>query len=362
MSVAITGMGAICALGASPEQLFERLCAGASGLHPDPLAKGPTARLPRVYASSDMAVFAARSALGDYPNPAELGLVGASTSGDMSVAERAWKAWRAGEEPESPKHFIWRQLAHVPTQRVAWELGIEGSRSTVSTACTSGTVAISNAVDLIESGSCPAALAFGADALCSITREGFGCLGVYSPERTRPFDENRQGMNLGEGAGALLLEDLDHARARGANVLAVVHGSGNASDAHHLTAPHPEARGAIAAIEQALGGESVDYVNAHATGTLKNDEMEALALASLGAAVSGIKGAIGHCLGAAGTLEAVVAVMALQRGIAPPNTGLVSSAFDLDLVRTPRQMKIRTVLSVNFAFGGHNAALALRAP
>ena len=85
MSVAITGMGAICALGASPEQLFERLCAGASGLHPDPLAKGPTARLPRVYASSDMAVFAARSALGDYPNPAELGLVGASTSGDMSV-------------------------------------------------------------------------------------------------------------------------------------------------------------------------------------------------------------------------------------------------------------------------------------
>ena len=139
-------------------------------------------------------------------------------------------------------------------------------------------------------------------------------------------------------------------------------GSGNASDAHHLTAPHPEARGAKEAIAQALNGADCDYVNAHATGTLQNDEMEALALAPLNAAVSGIKGAIGHCLGAAGALEALVAVMAIQRGVVPPNTGMENTDFDLDLVRQAREMKVRTALSVNFAFGGHNAAIALSAP
>ncbi len=359
--IAITGIGAVCALGSTPEGVFEALCAGRSGLAPDPEARGPTARLLQgSFCTSDMALYACRQALGDYPEPAELGLVGASTSGDMSVAERAWKAWREGEELESPRHFIWRQLAHVPTQRVAWELAIQGSRSTVSTACTSGTVAISNAVDLVANGLAPAALAFGADALCTITRQGFGSLGIYSPEPTRPFDRERRGMNLGEGAGALLVEDLDHARARGARPLAIVAGSGNASDAHHLTAPHPDARGARAAIQQALGGEGVDVVNAHGTGTPLNDAMEATALAPLGAAVSGVKGAIGHCLGAAGTLEAVIAVMTLQRGIVPPNVGLENSDFELDLVRTAREMKIERVLSVNFAFGGHNAAIALR--
>jgi len=362
LTVAITGLGAVCALGGTPQQVFDRLCAGASGLRPDPEAKGPTARLPKVYCSSDMAVYVARQALQGYPDPAGLALVGASTSGDISVAESAWRAWRAGEEMESPRHFLWRQLAHVPTQRVAWELGIEGSRSTLSTACTSGTVAIANAADLITSGAAPAVLAFGADALCIMTRQGFGSLGVHSAERTRPFDRDRAGMNLGEGAAALLLEDLDHALARGATPLAIVTGSGNATDAHHLTAPHPEARGAKEAIAQALQGSQVDYVNAHATGTLKNDEMEAMALAPLGAAVSGLKGAIGHCLGAAGALEAVVTVLAIQNGVVPPNTGMENSDFDLDLIREARTMKVQQALSVNFAFGGHNAAIALGAP
>ena len=143
-------------------------------------------------------------------------------------------------------------------------------------------------------------------------------------------------MNLGEGAGALLVEDLDHALARGARPLAIVTGSGNASDAHHLTAPHPDALGAREAIVQALGGATVDLVNAHATGTPLNDAMEAAALAPLGAAVSGVKGAIGHCLGAAGSLEALVAVMSLLRQKAPPNTGLVASDLDLDLVLRPQ--------------------------
>lgn len=360
MTVAITGMGALCGLGSSPEELFAALCAGRSALAEDPTAKGPTARLPQGrFATSELAVFACRRAIAGYPDPAELALVGASTSGDMSVAEQAWRQWRETGQPDSPRHLVWRQLAHVPTQRVAWELGIEGSRSTVSTACTSGTVALSNAVDLVQSGLAPAALSFGADALCRITIDGFGSLGVYSPVPCQPFDRDRQGMNLGEGAAALLVEDLDHALARGARPLAIVSGSGNASDAHHLTAPHPQALGARAAIAQALGGQRVDLINAHATGTPLNDAMEAAALADLGAAVSGLKGALGHCLGAAGSLEALVAVMSLIEQRAPPNTGLVATDFDLDLVRAARAMTIERVLSVNFAFGGHNAAVAL---
>jgi len=223
---------------------------------------------------------------------------------------------------------------------------------------------VGTAAGWLRLGHCDVALVVGTDALCQTTVAGFGSLGVYAPEPTRPFDAHRQGMNIGEAAGALLLEPLNAALARGATPLAVVSGYGNTSDAHHLTAPDPSASGAVAAIREALGGldpERVGYVNAHATGTLLNDEMEALAISQTvpQAAVSGIKGGIGHTLGAAGAVEAVITTLALHHSRLPPNVGCHTPGFDLDLVTNTRVAPISHALSVNFAFGGHNAALLL---
>jgi 3-oxoacyl-[acyl-carrier-protein] synthase II len=372
--VVVTGLGAVSALGEGMDPLFERLCAGESGLVASErsAAPGPVgAVLPqRLRSSSELALAAVREALGAGGAGLDLralAVVGASTSGDMALAEEPLAADYRGQLVDKVVCFLWPQLCHVPTAAVVRALGAEGPSWTVSTACTSGTTAVAAAGQLVAQGVVPAALAFGVDALCDLTLAGFGALKVYSPEPTRPFDLDRQGMNIGEGAGALLLEDLDHALARGARPLAVLAGSGNSADAHHLSTPDPTGAGARRAIRLALGSLAatvVGYVNAHATGTLLNDQMEAAALALElpGAAISGSKGALGHTLGAAGALEAAITVRALMEGRLPPNVGLLRPGFDLDLVRRTRETHIDAAMSVNFAFGGHNAALLFTTP
>ncbi len=382
--VAITGLGASSALGSSAEELFSRLCAGESGLGPARrgAARGPVAAIPGgpVYAP-ELAIAAARQALtgGAEPRSLEprsleprsldlrgLAVIGASTAGDMARSEPAVTQHIRDGATDRPDEYFWPQRCHVPTAAVARALGAEGPCYTLSTACTSGTCAIADAGELVAAGIVPAALAVGVDALCDLTLAGFGALKVYAPEPTRPFDADRRGMNIGEGAAALLLEDLDHALARGARPLALLAGHGNSSDAHHLSTPDPTADGARRAIRMALGelpASAVGYVNAHATGTLLNDAMEAQALAAEvpEAAVSGSKGAIGHTLGGAGALEAVITILALTRGRLPPNVGLRQPGFDLDLVRACREVRVEAALSVNFAFGGHNAAVLFTA-
>jgi 3-oxoacyl-[acyl-carrier-protein] synthase II len=281
----------------------------------------------------------------------------------MAGGEAAFAQDTLTGAPDDVLAYLWPQFCHVPAQTVAAHFGANGPCWSLSTACTSGTCAIGAAGALVATGQAPAALAVGADALCDITLAGFGSLGVYSSTRTRPFDADRSGMNIGEGAGAVLLEPLDRALGRGARPLALLAGNGNSSDAHHLSTPVPDGRGARAAIRAALGPLSprdVGYVNAHGTGTLLNDAMEAVALAAElpQAAVSGIKGATGHTLGAAGVIEAIVAIQALVESRLPPTVGLHRSEFDLDLVRTTRQVPITAAMSVNFAFAGNNAALA----
>jgi 3-oxoacyl-[acyl-carrier-protein] synthase II len=373
--IAVTGVGAVTALGSGVDALFAGLCAGRSALAEETLvrpARGPVgAVLPQqARRSSELAMDAARQAVAQagLRDTHRLAVVGASTSGDMSRGEAAFAQRLRGQELTSPKDYLWAQLCHVPTQRVCAMLETRGPRRTLSTACTSGTVAVSSAADLIRLGRASAALVVGSDALCEITLAGFGSLGVYSPEPTRPFDAHRQGMNIGEGAGALLLEDLDAALARGARPLALLSGAANTSDAHHLSAPQPDGEGARRAIRAALGGldpREVGYVSAHATGTELNDAMEAAALSAElpQAAISGQKGAIGHTLGAAGALEAIVAICALDRGRLPPNVGCQTSGFpELDLVESTRDQRVDAVMSVNFAFGGHNAALLFTRP
>jgi 3-oxoacyl-[acyl-carrier-protein] synthase II len=367
MIIAITGLGAISALGRGVEPLFEALCAGRSGLVGAPVwgERGPAGMLAggQDRRSSALALEACREALGEAAPPEGLAVVGATTSADMRAAEPAWRALAQGEPPPEPEAFVWPQLCHLPTQHVARALGTDGPRMSLSTACTSGACAVGVAADLLRLGRAPAALAFGVDALCDTTVHGFASLGLYDSQPCRPFHPERQGLNLGEGAGALLLEPLEAALARGAEPVAILAGYGNTSDAHRLTAPEPGGERAGAAIRMALGdwpAERVGWVCAHATGTPINDQTEAEVLIRElpHAAVAGIKGAVGHTLGAAGALEAVVTAMAVQQGRLPPHVGGGQAAPEgLNLLRTELRRPLDAAMSVNFAFGGHNTAL-----
>ncbi len=222
----------------------------------------------------------------------------------------------------------------------------------------------------VSSGA-PWALAGGVDSLCQLTFCGFHSLKLLSPFPCRPFDRARQGLSLGEGAAFLFLEPLEIAEQRGTPILGVVAGWGCATDAHHMTAPHPEGKGAIAAMRQALTDagvrpEQVDYVNAHGTATPANDRIEALALAAVFAdsmpPTSSTKGATGHTLGAAGAIEAALCALFLAEGFAPPTIGLGEPDPDLKVRHIEPDglaAPLRVALSTSFGFGGNNAALVI---
>lgn len=253
--------------------------------------------------------------------------------------------------------------------RMAEAFGLRGPTLSFMTACSSAANAIGLAADAIRAGRCKSMLAGGADSLSRIAFNGFCSLKVVSPDGPRPFDRERQGMMVGEGAGMLVLESADHARARGAKVLAWLGGYGHSCDAHHLTAPHPEGKGAIAAMREALEmaglrPSDIGYINAHGTATLENDRTEARAISSVfgesAVPVSSTKRFFGHTLAAAGGVEAVVSVWALRHRLLPANLGLRAPLEDakLDLVSENRPAPgLRHVLSNSFGFGGNNAAL-----
>jgi 3-oxoacyl-[acyl-carrier-protein] synthase II len=238
-----------------------------------------------------------------------------------------------------------------------------------ATACASAGAAIGMAADFLRSRHADVALAGGSDALCRLTYSGFNVLQAVDPEPCSPFGATRKGITLGEGAGYLVLERWDDAVARGATILAELCGYGASCDAHHPTAPIEDGRGAEAAMRGALGEaglDTVDYVNAHGTGTLLNDSAETKAIISAVGTkvpVSSSKSFFGHTLGASGAIEAVVTVLALQHQIAPPTLRLATAADDcpLDYIpHIPRPMAMANVLSNTFGFGGSNVSLAFR--
>lgn len=252
--------------------------------------------------------------------------------------------------------------------RLAELYRLPGPTLALMTACSSAANAIGLAADQIRLGRAGVMLAGGADSLSRIAFNGFCSLKVVSEDGPRPFDRGRTGMMVGEGAGVLVLESLDHAKRRGAKVLALLTGYGHSCDAHHLTAPHPEGRGAITAMRQALETAGVEpgevgYVNAHGTATRDNDTTEALAIRSVfgdGAVpVSSTKRSFGHTLAAAGGVEAVVSVWALMNDLLPMNLGLRGDPEDtrIDVLHENTPATPRHVLSNSFGFGGNNAAL-----
>jgi nodulation protein E len=259
-----------------------------------------------------------------------------------------------------------RVMSSGAASHIAMEFGVTGPVYSVSTACSSANHAIGQAYLMVRSGMCAAALAGGCEAVFSYGfLKAWEAMRVVSPDTCRPFSVGRQGMILGEGAGMLVLEDMDAALARGANVYGEIAGFGMSCDAHHITQPSMD--GPVRAM-RAAGLERVDYINAHGTGTAANDSTEAAAIRSLfgdGVAVSSTKSMHGHALGAAGALEAVATVLALREGVIPPTANFIERdpACDIDVVANePRRCVLRTALSNSFAFGGLNAVLAFKNP
>lgn len=359
--VVVTAFGALSALGGTTTG-FQALLEGAHGFTtPDwtgglvaaPVAS-PDAREHRTLALA-RAVLSELKVEGD-----GLALLVATTTGSMDVGEQAMAAHARGEAPSRPADVFWTPLPHQPASALAHELGASGPHMTVSTACTSGTVAIGVAADLIRAGRCRRALVLGAEGLCHTTVFGFRSLGAYTPGRCRPFDQARDGMAIGEAAAYLLLEPASAARSK-----VELLGVGASTDGKSLTAPDPEGAGLVRAITEALGPvppEAVDHVNAHATGTQHNDAAEAAALsrATPQAAVSATKGATGHTLGAAGVLEAVFLLQSMLGSVVPPVVGLEDPLPGVDVSPVARRREQRVGVSVNLAFGGHNAAVAFR--
>ena len=254
---------------------------------------------------------------------------------------------------------------------LAEEYNILGPRATIATACSSSATAIGCGLDSIRSGEVDIAMMGGSESLSEVTFGGFNSLRAVDEEYCRPFDLNRKGLSLGEGAAILVIEEAEHVLKRGAKIYAELLGYGLSGDGHHMTAPDPEGRGAFRAMQEALkdGGvrlDEVDYINAHGTATPANDLAETKAIKSLfkerakKIPVSASKSMIGHCLGAAGAVEALATVLVVQNNRVPPTIHYQTPdpECDLDYVpNQPREAVVKVALSNSFAFGGNNTAL-----
>lgn len=404
--VVVTGVGLVTPLGTGTEENWQALMAGRSGIRQ--ITRFDASVLPARVAGEvpdfdpqrfierkdikkmdifiQYAMGAARMAVSQSGLPDPLGtpersgvIVGVGMGG-LATLEEAYHHFQALEIRRVSPFFIPRLIPNMAAGQIALRFGAKGPSYATTSACASGAHAIGDAVDLIRTGRQDVMLAGGAEApVCLLGIGGFTAMRALStafndePTRaSRPFDNRREGFVVAEGAGMLVLEDLDHARARGATILAEILGYGANCDAYHMTQPSPEGVGAATCIGLALADshlrpDQVDYVNAHGTGTPYNDEAETMALKTVFGeharriAVSSTKSMTGHLLGAAGAVEAVYSVLSVGRGKVPPTINLdePDPACDLDYVpHTARDADVRVALSNSFGFGGTNVTLA----
>ncbi len=393
--VAITGLGAVSAAGLTAADTWTAVREGRSGIGPlvcvrqelistriaaqaldfDPDRYFAPKRSASMDRFSQFAVAAARQAVDqaglDRESPtfrAAAAIVGIGVGGLVTLDDSFHRMYVDGKRAHPLT--IPKLMCNAAASQVSMELGTHGITYAVASACASGTHAIGLAAQLIRSGACSVALTGGSEACVTPgTLLGWEALRVLATDTCRPFSRNRTGLVLGEGAAMLVLEEWDHAVARGAEILGEVVGFGANADAGDLTSPNPV--GAADAIRLALtdaGLEpgAVGYVNAHGTGTMMNDQVEAQAIRAVFQGVSlplvsSSKAVLGHALGAAGALEAIVAVMALREQIAPPTAHCdePDTGLGLDVVpEGPRATSFDVALSNSFAFGGLNAVLA----
>ena len=299
----------------------------------------------------------------------ELTVVG-TTSGGMTFGEEYYRALHGRRSLRRAPALIANYTPQKAIMDAQDALGIIAPCQVIANACASGTNAIGHAFECVRSGRYQRVLTGGYDAISELVFVGFDSLQASTPEKCRPFDSARTGMVLGEGAAVLSLENFEAAEARGAQILAEVVGYGISTDNHHLTQPNPSGSGPRQAMERALesarlSARNVDYINAHGTATPFNDAAEGRAIVDLfgRVPVSSTKGMMGHSLGAAGAIEAVISLIALREQILPPNINfrVADPELDLEIVANEsRPAPLRTVLSNSFGFGGTNASIILR--
>lgn len=391
--VVITGVGLISPMGRdlaentvgfragrtafSPVTIFDvsRQRVGTAGVADLPASATGISR--KAWARMDrgtrLAWFAAREALADAGlSGGHLPLIVGTSAAAMPIGEEYFKQAIAGTATHREQL---RRVELYQSQRqltdMARELGVSGPLRIVSNACASGANAIGQAFHLVRSGRADCVLAGGYDALCQLVFSGFDALQALSPSGIpRPFDAARDGLALGEGAGFVIVESAASAKTRGARVIADILGYGAATDIHHLTQPNPQGDTALLTMRAAcamagLVPEQIDYLNSHGTGTPLNDIAEGNAIRrwagdAMGKIrVSSTKSAIGHLLGAAGAVESIISLMALEGQWLPANLNVreADPVCEFDLVRTPREAEVSRVLTNSFGFGGANATL-----
>jgi len=394
--VAVSGIGAVSGLGWGIGPLWEGLRAGRTAIRPfqrfdhsahrthlaaeiadTSLSSDP--RCQRLSLADRFAVFAAAEALamaglsGDTAAPLEdAGVWFGSSTGGMFESERYFSEFLRGRWRNARLRDLAAQQVNAPGDAVARWFGVSGPVSTVSSACSSGALALGAALDAVRSGEVEVAVSGGSDSLCQLTYAGFNALRSVDEGPCRPFRAGREGMSFGEGSAVLVLEPLERVLARGAEPLAEFSGAGSACDAHHMTAPDPSGAGAAAAIEAALRdagmpASEVGFVNAHGTGTPLNDAAEWRALQRVFGERAGelpltaTKALLGHLLGSSGAIEAVATVLCLRHGELHPVPGCaeVDPELPVSLVldRPLPLPGVRAAVSTSLAFGGSNAAL-----
>lgn len=388
--VAVTGLGCVSPLGIGCAENAEGLRLGIDGIRPvtqfdsegcqcqsaGEIAEGCldraidlTRRARHWHRVSRMTLLALAEALGNRPAfPAEAAIF-ATTSGGMSYGEAFYAAHRRPGSPVRRRDLLEYFMPQAGRDALR-AFHLRTDPWILSNACASGSNAVGHAALLIGTGQAKRVICGGYDALSQLVFAGFDCLRAATPEKCRPFDRNRTGLALGEGAAVLILEDRELAEREGTEVLGEVAGYGAANDNHHLTQPDPSGAGPRRSMQIALavaGLETVDYVNAHGTGTPHNDASEGRALNELlpGVPVSSTKGAMGHSLGAAGAIEAVFCLLALRGQFLPPNLNFQTpdETTPVNLVANhSRPAALRTALSNSFGFGGSNASLIFRLP
>ena len=408
--VVVTGLGAITPVGNNVEDFWNSLIEGKSGIdiikrfdpfeyhlpvviggevkNFDPKKYIPAKLIRKMSDFVKFAYVAAKEAVKDANleidkiNPNKAGvIVGTGIGGLRDIEEQQTLLLEKGARKVSP-FFIPSGISNIASGYISIEFGFKGPNSCVVTACATGTHSIGDAFKIIQRGDADIMIAGGTEsAITPLGVAGFANLKALSrrnkePQKaSRPFDAERDGFVMGEGAGILVLEELEHAKKRGAKIYAEIVGYGLSGDAYHITAPDPEADGAYRVMKMALedarvNPSEVDYINAHGTSTPMNDKIETLAIKKLfgehayTVKISSIKSMIGHLLGAAGGVEAVATVKTIETGIIPPTINLENPDPECDLDYTPNHAvgyPVKIAMSNSFGFGGTNACLVFKA-
>lgn len=398
--VVVTGIGMINALGLDKESSFKAICNGESGVNKitlfdatdfpvqiaaevknfDPLEVVDGKEVKKIDRFIQLGIKAAREAMQDAGFSEELdkeefGIVSASGIGGLpNIEKNSIICSERGPRKISP-FFIPSALVNMLGGLISIEHGLKGPNISCVTACAAGTHAIGEAYKSIVLGNAKKMLVIGAEAaICPVGIGGFASMKALSTRNedpqhaSRPFDKERDGFVMGEGAGALVFEEYEEAKKRGATIYAELIGFGESADAHHITSPTLD--GPLRAMKKALnmaGNPKVDYINAHGTSTPVNDKNETAAIKEFFGnnipLISSTKGQTGHCLGAAGAIEAVVSVMALRDGVVPPTINQLVKDDECDLDYVPnisRKVDLKVVMSNSFGFGGTNGCVVFK--